>query len=78
MRTRSLSGEVPTVAGTACLGNSPPLDRLARAAGKPPGMLPVVDENPTAPSALPSADSYAFFTAWATKCNWKNEVTVKT
>jgi hypothetical protein len=40
-------------------------------------MLPVVDENPMAPSALPTADSYTFFTAWGKKSNWKNEVTVR-
>ena len=53
------------------------LDRLARAAGKPPGMLPVVDQNPQAPSALPTPDSYAFFTEWEKKSDWKNEVTLK-
>ncbi len=41
-------------------------------------MLPVVDENPQAPSALPTPDSFTFFTAWGKKSNWKNEVTVKT
>jgi hypothetical protein len=41
-------------------------------------MLPVVDENPMAPSALPTPDSYTFFTAWSKKSNWKNEVTVRT
>ncbi|KAK5080866.1 hypothetical protein LTR05_008182 [Lithohypha guttulata] len=52
-------------------------DRHARAAGKPAGTLPVVDENPQAPSALPTPDSYTFFTAWGKKSSWKNEVTVK-
>ena len=41
-------------------------------------MLPVVDENPMAPSALPTADSYTFFSAWEKKSPWKNDVTVKT
>ena len=41
-------------------------------------MLPVVDENPQAPSALPTADSYQFFTEWEKKSKWKNSVTVKT
>jgi hypothetical protein len=40
-------------------------------------MLPVVDENPLAPSALPTPDSYTFFRAWQEKCDWKNEVTIK-
>jgi hypothetical protein len=39
--------------------------------------MPAVDENPLAPSALPTADSYKFFTAWAKKSSWKNEVTVR-
>jgi len=54
------------------------IDRLARAAGKEPGMIPIVDEDPLKPSALPTADSYKFFTAWAKKSDWKNECTVKT
>jgi hypothetical protein len=41
-------------------------------------MLPVVDQNPQAPSALPTADSYEFFSAWEKKSKWKNSVTVKT
>ncbi len=41
-------------------------------------MLPIVDEDPLKPSALPTADSYKFFTAWAKKSDWKNECTVKT
>ena len=52
-------------------------DRLARAAGKPAGVVPVVDADVHKPSALPTPDSYDFFTAWEKKSNWKNEVTVK-
>ena len=37
-------------------------DRLARFRGEPPVMVPVVDEDPLAPSALPTADSYTWFT----------------
>lgn len=47
--------------------------------GEEPGYLPVVDENPMAPSALPTADSYEFFIRVGqngTK-TWKNTVTVK-
>jgi len=29
------------------------------------------------PSALPTTDSYEFFTAWGKKCGWKNKATVK-
>jgi len=53
-------------------------DRLARSEGKEPGMVPVVAEDPLKPSALPTPDSYEFFTAWGKKSNWRNEVTVKT
>jgi cephalosporin-C deacetylase-like acetyl esterase len=35
-------------------------DRAHRAAGGTPAMLPVVAQDPTAPSALPTADSYKF------------------
>lgn len=40
-------------------------------------MVPVVDKDPLAPSALPSPDSYAFFSAWAEKSKWKNELTLR-
>src|SRR3954451_13660368 len=52
-------------------------DRLARARGEEPAMMPVVDEDPTAPSALPTADSYEFFTAYEGS-SWRNEVTLRT
>ena len=52
-------------------------DRQARAAGHAPATLPVVDANILQPSALPSADSYEFFTAWGEKSVWKNETTVR-
>ncbi len=37
-------------------------DRLARFNGEAPAMVPVVAEDPSAPSALPTADSYEWFT----------------
>ena len=54
-------------------------DRESRAAGGAPGMLPVVAENPMAPSALPTADSYQWFTATAVARApaWRNEVTLR-
>ncbi|RKL44176.1 hypothetical protein BFJ72_g3909 [Fusarium proliferatum] len=53
-------------------------DRLERAAGNAPATVKVVDENPLAPSALPTPDSYDFFQKlWAPKSAWKNEVTLK-
>jgi len=52
-------------------------DRVARARGEVPAMLPVVDPDPTAQSALPTPDSYEFFTAYE-GTSWKNEVTLRT
>lgn len=52
-------------------------DRHARAAGKAAAAIPVVDADATKPSALPTPDSFEFFSTWAGKSNWKNEVTVK-
>jgi hypothetical protein len=64
------------IRNTAC---SDPLmlDRHARASGKAAGLVPVVDADVHKPSALPTPDSFEFFTAWRKKSNWKNEVTVK-
>jgi fermentation-respiration switch protein FrsA (DUF1100 family) len=52
-------------------------DRLARARGEAPTMVPVVDADPMAQSALPTPDSYEFFSAYE-GTSWKNEVTVRT
>ncbi|TMF02396.1 MAG: alpha/beta hydrolase, partial [Chloroflexi bacterium] len=55
-------------------------DREARLAGKPPGMLPVVSEDPLGPCALPTPDSYQWFTETGrTRAqSWRNEVTLRT
>lgn len=54
-------------------------DRRARARGEAPMMIPVVDENPDAPSALPTPDSYKWFTEThqLRAPSWKNEVTLR-
>jgi len=54
-------------------------DRLARAAGQAPAMVPVTHSDPLVPSSLPSADSFAFFTKWEAKLEgkWKNEITLR-
>lgn len=54
-------------------------DRANRAAGGAPSMVPVVVQEPTLPAALPTADSYKWFTETAeTRANsWRNEVTVR-
>jgi hypothetical protein len=55
-------------------------DRESRFAGNPPAMIPVVSADPLAQSALPTADSYQWFTeTGSTRAPaWKNEVTVRT
>lgn len=54
-------------------------DRLARFNGEAPAMVPVVDEDPLAPSALPTPDSYEWFTESGRTIapNWRNEVTLR-
>jgi hypothetical protein len=55
-------------------------DRMARFHGKEPAMVPVVAENPLDPAALPTPDSWQWFTETGkTRApNWKNEVTLRT
>jgi fermentation-respiration switch protein FrsA (DUF1100 family) len=54
-------------------------DRLARFGGEPPAMVPVVDKDPLAPSALPTPDSWEWFTQTGdTRApTWRNEVTLR-
>lgn len=55
-------------------------DREARFNGKAPAMIPVVTNDPAGMAALPTADSYAWFTQTGqTRApSWKNEVTLRT
>jgi uncharacterized protein len=54
-------------------------DRRNRYAGRPPAMVPVVAADPAAPSALPTPDSWMWFTETArTRApSWRNEVTLR-
>jgi hypothetical protein len=54
-------------------------DRLARFRGEPPAMTAVVDEDPLAPSALPTPDSWQWFTETGKNLApaWRNEVTLR-
>lgn len=54
-------------------------DRANRFAGGEPATVPVVAENPMDPAALPSPDSWTWFTenSGERAPNWKNEVTVR-
>jgi uncharacterized protein len=55
-------------------------DRDNRAAGGAPAMIPVVTEDPAATSALPTVDSYKWFTETGKvrAPSWRNEVTLRT
>ena len=54
-------------------------DRRVRMAGGAPGIIPVVAEDPAAPSALPTPDSWTWFTETGKSRapSWKNEVTLR-
>jgi uncharacterized protein len=54
-------------------------DREARYAGKDPGMIPVVAEDPLGAAVLPTADSWKWFTETGnTRApSWHNEVTLR-
>ena len=54
-------------------------DRAARYRGDPPAMVPVVAEDPMAPCALPTADSWQWFseTGKTRATSWRNEVTLR-
>jgi hypothetical protein len=54
-------------------------DRLARYRGEAAAMVPVVDQDPLAPSVLPTPDSYTWFTETAKlrAPSWRNEVTMR-
>ncbi len=54
-------------------------DRARRFAGEAPAMIPVVDEDPMAASALPTADSYSWFTKTheLRAPSWRNECTLR-
>jgi hypothetical protein len=55
-------------------------DRRARFQGEDPAYLPVVSEDLLGDAALPTQDSYEWFTETKEKRapNWENEVTLKT
>jgi len=55
-------------------------DRAARYRGEPPAMVPVVDPDPMAVSALPTPDSWAWFSETGKRRApaWRNEVTLRT
>ncbi|KAG9595159.1 alpha/beta-hydrolase, partial [Aureobasidium melanogenum] len=52
-------------------------ERLSRAAGNEPGRMPAVVESPLDTAVMPQIESYAFFSAWAEKSDWKNDLTIR-
>jgi fermentation-respiration switch protein FrsA (DUF1100 family) len=54
-------------------------DRAARYRGEPPAMVPVVAEGPLDPCAIPTPDSWQFFTELKKTVapTWRNEVTLR-
>jgi uncharacterized protein len=88
-RVKAVCGQVPLVSGRRAFEMLVRIDnwkatwemleadRMARARGEAPAMMPVVDADPTAPSALPTPDSWEFFSAYEGS-SWRNEVTLRT
>jgi uncharacterized protein len=91
-RVKAVVAQVPLVSGSANVAELVRADfragfrqmfdddRAARFRGDPPAMVPVVAEDPLAPSALPTPDSWTWFTETGkTRApSWKNEVTLRT
>ena len=87
-RVKAVCGQVPLVSGRRAFEMLVRIDfweqtwellaadRQARARGEAPAMLPVVDADPTAQSALPTPDSYEFFSEYEGTA-WRNEVTLR-
>ncbi|HTK67040.1 MAG TPA: alpha/beta hydrolase [Pseudonocardia sp.] len=91
-RVKAVVGQVPAISGSqhfrelVRIDNWETMDamfaaeRRALAAGEPPTMIPVVAEDPAAVSALPTPDSYQWFTHTSEQRapGWRNEVTLLT
>ncbi len=88
-RVKAVCGQVPLISGRQAFEmliridgwgatyEALAADRLARARGEEPAMMPVVDADPAAPSALPTPDSWEFFSSYEGS-SWRNEVTLRT
>ncbi|GAA4711748.1 alpha/beta hydrolase [Pseudonocardia yuanmonensis] len=91
-RVKAVVSQVPMVSGSKNIGELVradfragfremfDADRAARYVGDPPAMVPVVAEDPLAPSALPTPDSWTWFTETGKlrAPSWRNEVTLRT
>jgi fermentation-respiration switch protein FrsA (DUF1100 family) len=90
-RVRCVVSQVPLVSGhrnarrlvradaIASVQDAFEADREARFRGEPPAMVPVVDPDPMAVSALPTPDSWEWFsrTGETRAPSWRNEVTLR-
>jgi uncharacterized protein len=90
-RIRCVVSQVPFVSGSANTSRliRPDLigvvramldaEREARLEGKDPGTIPVVSEDPMAPCALPTTDSWEWFsqTGATLAQSWRNEITFR-
>lgn len=54
-------------------------DREARFRGEPPAMVPAVSEDPAGPAAMPTPDSWQWFTSTHEQRapSWRNEITLR-
>jgi uncharacterized protein len=91
-RVKAIVGQIPAISGSehfkqlvrldnwAAMDAAFAAERQARAGGAEPTLIPVVDPDPTAVSALPTSDSYRWFQATAEQRapSWRNEVTLLT
>jgi fermentation-respiration switch protein FrsA (DUF1100 family) len=87
-RVKAVCGQVPGVSMRRTLEAGVPeefwqsiwdgqaADRLARARGEAPAMIPVVTADPTQPAALATRDAYEFFSPYEGTA-WRNEVTMR-
>ncbi|WP_430929461.1 alpha/beta hydrolase [Pseudarthrobacter sulfonivorans] len=91
-RIKAIVGQVPLSSGSvsfrqlvridnwAAIDDMFAQERQAIMSGAEPTLIPVVDEDPTAMSALPTPDSYQWFetTSAERAPSWRNEVTLLT
>lgn len=91
-RVGAVVGQVPAISGSESFRQLVRIDnwaamdaafadeRKARLAGGEPTVIPAVAADPTEMSALPTPDSYEFFTSTAEERapKWRNEVTLRT
>ncbi len=90
-RIKCVASQVPLISGhrnarrliradiIAAVDGMCAVDRRKRYAGGSPAMMPVVSEDPTGPAALPTPDSWKWFTETGNMRapSWRNEVTLR-